>query len=133
MIKKLKVSVDGKTYDVTVETFDDASTTHPAAYQVPPPASPALVSSAAVAAPVAPKPSAAQPAAEGALVSPLAGKVVTIHVSVGDSVAAGAEVVTLEAMKMNTVISANAAGKVSRILVAAGDAVEEGQALVEFA
>ncbi len=59
--------------------------------------------------------------------------VVSIDVAVGDAVAEGQKVVTLEAMKMNTIVSAAAAGTVKAILVAAGDGVEEGQALIEIA
>ena len=65
------------------------------------------------------------------MASPLAAVVVSIDVNVGDAVTEGQKVVTLEAMKMNTIVAAPAAGTVKAILVAAGDGVEEGQALVE--
>ena len=42
-------------------------------------------------------------------------------------------VVVLEAMKMETEITAPRSGTVSAVLVAAGDAVTGGQALVEVA
>jgi biotin carboxyl carrier protein len=64
--------------------------------------------------------------------SPLAGKVVSIDVQPGQPVEAGAQLLTLEAMKMNTYVFAPAAGTVEEILVAAGDAVNEGQALVRL-
>ena len=38
----------------------------------------------------------------------------------------------LEAMKMETEITAPAAGTVATVLVAPGDAVQGGQALIEF-
>ena len=65
--------------------------------------------------------------------SPLAAVVVSIDVAVGDMVEEGQKLVTLEAMKMNTIVAAPAAGKVTAILAKAGDGVEEGQALVEVA
>ena len=79
----------------------------------------------------APKPVA--PAAAGSVVAPLAGKVVAIDVKVGDAVKEGDQVLTLEAMKMNTYIYADRAGKIAAINVAVGDGVEEGQALVAIA
>jgi biotin carboxyl carrier protein len=65
--------------------------------------------------------------------SPLAAVVVSIDVNVGDAVEEGQKLVTLEAMKMNTIVVAPAAGTVKAILAKPGDGVEEGQALVEVA
>ena len=45
---------------------------------------------------------------------------------------AGQVVVVVEAMKMNTSITAPLAGRVKTIPVAVGDNVREGQMLVEF-
>jgi len=56
--------------------------------------------------------------------------VVAINAKIGATVAAGETLITLEAMKMNTLISAPAAGTVKEIHVKEGDAVEEGQLLV---
>ena len=80
----------------------------------------------------APAPAAAPAAGAGDVISPLAGKVVSIDVKVGDTVAAGAQVATVEAMKMNTYIYASAAGAVSAIHVAPGDGVEEGAPLLRI-
>ena len=118
-MKRLRISVEGKSYDVEVELLDQGSTT-------PAPAASAPV--AVKAAPVAPA------AAGGASVtSPLAAMVVSIDVAIGDVVEAGQTVITLEAMKMNTIVSAPSAGTVSAIHVSASDAVEEGQAMVTLA
>jgi biotin carboxyl carrier protein len=51
-------------------------------------------------------------------------------VQVGQAVAEGAQLLTLEAMKMNTFVYAPKAGKVTAVLVNPGDGVEEGAALV---
>jgi biotin carboxyl carrier protein len=127
MNKKLRITVEGKTYEVLVEALDAPAS---------PLATPAPVAAqSVVAAPVvaAPAPKAAASAASGDIPSPLAGKVVAVKVSVGQSVKAGEEVVTVEAMKMNTPVSAVRDGKVEAVYVKAGDAVSEGQPLVKVA
>ena len=55
------------------------------------------------------------------------------HVKVGDTVKAGDTLVVLEAMKMETEITAPADGTVARVEVSVGDAVQGGQALIEWA
>jgi biotin carboxyl carrier protein len=70
--------------------------------------------------------------AAGDIPSPLAGKVVAVSVTVGQQVNAGDELVTLEAMKMNTYVYAPSAGTVAAVYVSAGDAVEENQPLVRL-
>ena len=125
-MKKLRVTVDGKTFEVSVEMLDTPAAATPV-YSAP------VVTSASVSAPVAkPRPAAAAPAAGGAgsVPSPLSGKVVSVDVQVGQTVAEGTQLLTLEAMKMNTFVYAPKAGKVTAILVNAGDGVEEGAALV---
>ena len=128
-MKKLRVTVEGKVYEVLVEMLDEGS----AAPAAPNPAPRAQ--SAAVTAPVNSTPvrTAAPAAAPGDIVSPLAGRIMSIDVQVGQAVAAGAQVATVEAMKMNTYIYATAAGKVAAVLVQAGDAVEEGAPLMRLA
>lgn len=131
-MKRLRITVEGKSYEVEVELLDEGFAPTTAA---PRPASSARVS-APVAAPrpAAPKPAAAPVAggAAGDVPSPLAAVVVSVDVAVGDTVEEGQKVITLEAMKMNTIVSATTAGTVKAINVAAGDAVEEGQSLVSI-
>jgi len=121
-MKKLRVTVDGKTYDVLVEILDE-----PVAAEHP-----AHVESAHVSSPPAKAPTASTSFAAGDVPSPLAGKVVSVEVKPGQKVEAGAQLLTLEAMKMNTYVFAPAAGTVEAILVSPGDAVAEGQALVKM-
>ncbi len=123
-MKKLRVTVDGKAYDVVVEILDEGG--------APDPIRPAHVEPAHVSAPPVSAPAASGAAAPGDVPSPLAGKVVSIDVKPGQQVAAGAQLLTLEAMKMNTYVFASAAGTVKEVLVAPGDAVAEGQALVRI-
>jgi pyruvate carboxylase subunit B len=66
------------------------------------------------------------------LKAPMPGLVVRIQVEAGQTVAAGAGVVVLEAMKMENELRAAAAGVVRTIRVRPGEAVEKGQVLVEF-
>jgi biotin carboxyl carrier protein len=124
-MKKLRITVDGKVFDVQVEELDDSSAGSSAGR--PP------VTLGASAAPVT-APATSSPAAAGGgpgdVLSPLAGRVVSVDCKVGDKVDAGAQLLTIEAMKMNTFVNASAAGTVSAVLVNAGDAVEEGQPLV---
>ena len=66
------------------------------------------------------------------LESPLPGQVIAVHVHAGQRVAAGDELVVVEAMKMEHAIKAPSDGVVSAVLCAAGDQVERGQALVDL-
>lgn len=127
-MKKLRITVDGKVFDVVVEALDEqgkpvapGQVAAPAFQQtsIAPPAS------------SAPKPAAPSAAAgPGAVTSPLAGRIVSIDCQIGQKVAAGAQLATVEAMKMNTFVYAAGDGTVASIEVNPGDAVEEGQVLV---
>jgi len=130
-MKKLRVTVEGKAYEVLVEILEEGQQS--AAPVSTPVAAP--VTSASVSAPAAaPKP-AAKPAVAGSgdVTSPLAGKLVSIDVKQGQTVTEGQQVATIEAMKMNTYIYAPKAGSVSAILANAGDGVEEGSVLLRIA
>jgi oxaloacetate decarboxylase alpha subunit len=59
--------------------------------------------------------------------------VVKILVKPGDSVAAGQQVLMLEAMKMETAVSASGAGTVTEIAVKVGDQVAVGDTLLAIA
>lgn len=123
-MEHLRITVDGKSYEVVVEKLGTDSSSAPA---------PAPVVQAAHARAVAPPPAAPapKPAAPGAgdATSPLAGLVQAIDVAVGATVKEGDLVITLEAMKMYTPINAVASGTITAIHVKVGDAVEEGQVL----
>lgn len=60
----------------------------------------------------------------------MAGSVWKIHVKVGDSVAKGQEVITLESMKMEIPIVAEVAGTVTELRVGENDFVDEGNVLL---
>ena len=65
--------------------------------------------------------------------APMPGKVLEVRVREGQTVAAGDPLVVLEAMKMETIATADAAGARRPVHVAAGAMVEPGQTLVELA
>jgi biotin carboxyl carrier protein len=67
-----------------------------------------------------------------ALKAPMPGLVVRVHVEAGASVAVGAGVVVLEAMKMENELRAAMTATVRAVRVKPGEAVEKGQVLVEF-
>ena len=123
-MKKLKITVEGKTYEVVVEIPDEVKSSGPVR----------VMSASPVSAPVSASPKAAAPAAAGPndVISPLTGKIAAIAVEVGAAVNEGDPVITVEAMKMNTYVNATRTGKVTAINVVVGDGVEEGQALLKI-
>jgi biotin carboxyl carrier protein len=120
-MKRLRITVEGKTYEVTVELPNETASSAPVA---------SAGVSAAASSPVSA--SALSAAGPGMVVSPLGGNLVGLSVKVGDTVKEGDQVAVLEAMKMNTYINAPSAGKIAEVLVAVGTAVQEGQALVRI-
>jgi biotin carboxyl carrier protein len=67
------------------------------------------------------------------IVAPMPGKVLQVAVRAGEHVAAGDTLLILEAMKMETRLTADAAAHVAEVRVAAGDMVNGGQVLVVLA
>lgn len=64
------------------------------------------------------------------VLAPIPGKVVAVHVALGDQVEEGQPVVVLEAMKMENELVAERAGKVASVGVEVGDIVASGAVLV---
>lgn len=132
-MKKLRITLEGKTYEVGVEVADGSVAAAPVAAPVA--AAPVAAPAPAAAAPApAPAPVAAAPVAAGAgaIICPMPGTVFKIRVAVGEQVAAEQELVVLEAMKMESPIYSHAAGTVAAILVKEGDSVSEGQVLIQM-
>ena len=127
---KLKITVDGKVYEVVVEISEP----EPPQPGYVPPASQTRVPATAKPAAAAPAPPSSAPVADESKVcrSPCAGVVVRVSAQVGQSSQVNDVLLVLEAMKMETAISSPIAGKVARVNVAVGDAVQAGQVLVEF-
>jgi pyruvate carboxylase len=74
----------------------------------------------------------ADPAAPGQVAAPLTG-VVTVSVAAGDAVEAGQAVAAIEAMKMESSVSAPIGGRVERVATASGKNVEPGDLLLVIA
>lgn len=114
-----KVTVEGKAYNVSFEG-DNVAVVNGKRYNI----------GVGAADKAAAKPAAAKGAGT-ALNSPLPGAVLRVSVKEGDTVAEGQEVLVLEAMKMETVVSAPAAGTI-HLLVKQGDQVQTGHPLAEI-
>ena len=69
---------------------------------------------------------------QGGLVAPMNGSIVRVLVGVGQTVEAGAQLVVLEAMKMEHSIRAPKAGVIKALYCQEGEMVSEGSALVAF-
>ncbi|MCG2909995.1 MAG: biotin/lipoyl-binding protein, partial [Stygiolobus sp.] len=67
---------------------------------------------------------------EGEVLSPMQGRIVTIRVKEGDTVTKGQPLLSIEAMKSETVISAPIAGTVQKVLVKPGQGVKKGDLLL---
>ena len=128
-MKQLRITVNGKSYDVSVEELGMGAS--PVAAAPVAPAAPAAPAPAAAPA-AAPAPVAAPTASgEGEPVnSPMPGTILDIKVSAGQSVSKGDVLVILEAMKMENEICADKDGVVGAVLVNKGESVESGKALL---
>jgi methylmalonyl-CoA carboxyltransferase small subunit len=128
---KLNITVDNKNYEVEVEVADSNA--------APMAAAPRLDTSLRIPAAVVNGAPAAHKVADSGPVneekvcrSPVSGIVVRVTSQVGQKIQSGDTLLVLEAMKMETNITAPAAGKIAKINVAQGDAVQGGLVLVEF-
>ena len=118
---KLRIYVEGTTYDVQVDILpENGGTASEAEAELP----------EVVGHPPHPKDTIPD---DNICRSPIAGAVVSVAVRAGDRVRQDDPVVTIEAMKMQTAIGAPLDGIVEEVLVKAGDAVKPGQVLCRLA
>jgi biotin carboxyl carrier protein len=124
---KLKLTIDGKVYEVEV---DAAESEQPRPGYVPPVGQTRVPAAVPRAAPAA----ASESVADESKVcrSPIAGVVVRVSAQIGQQIQANDVLMVLEAMKMETVITAPIGGKIAKVNASAGDAVQTSQVLVEF-
>ena len=130
---KLQIAIDGNTYEVEVEIAEEDSQTRMYPAYVPPQSRASDVPAAPVA---TPRPLAAgtEVVADESKVcrSPIAGVVIRCNVHAEEQIQANDLLMVVEAMKMETNVTAPAAGKIKNIRVQPGDAVQIGQVLIEF-
>ena len=72
-------------------------------------------------------------ASDGAILSPMPGKIIAVSVATGDTVSKGDKLVTLEAMKMEHSLTAPFDGTVTELNAETGGQVSEGTLLVQIA
>lgn len=127
--RKLRITVEGKQYEVTVDDITDGEGGHHGAPRgggehrsaSPPPSAPPRAPAAAAGA-----------AGQEDRVAPLGGVVTSVYVTEGAVVKAGDKVVEIEAMKQKNDVVAHRAGTVQNIKVKVGDAVESSQVLMSI-
>jgi methylmalonyl-CoA carboxyltransferase small subunit len=118
---KLQVTVNGSVYEVDVEVEEEPVPT----------LGTVLVSGGAPYA-ITPSQAKAPATSANALTSPMSGTVVKVLIEAGADVKSGDTLLVLEAMKMETELTAPKDGKVKSVDVAVGDAVQGGQVLIEW-
>lgn len=128
MLRKFKITIDGKEYLVEMEEIgapaQAAAPAQPISTPVPVPteASPQVEEAQA------PQPVAA--AGVDAIPSPMPGTILKVLVAVGDQVTENQPLLILEAMKMENEIVASSAGTITAIHVGQGQVVNPGDGLI---
>lgn len=128
MLRKFKITIDGKEYLVEMEEIgapaQAAAPAQPISTPVPVPteASPQVEEAQA------PQPVAA--AGADAIPSPMPGTILKVLVAVGDQVTENQPLLILEAMKMENEIVASSAGTITAIHVDPGQVVNPGDGLI---
>ena len=122
-MKKFKVTVNGKAYEVEVEEMGGAPAAAPAPQVAAAPTPAAAPAPAATPAP--------GPIPEGAITvkAPMPGKISALKAEAGKAVKRGDIILVLEAMKMQNDITATADGTLHEIRVNPGDNVKTGDVL----
>ena len=129
---KLRINIDGKTYEAEVEVLEEEASPHQPGYVPYPHVS---ATSPAVPAPGAYTSGHAAEvhgADEKLYRSPVTGLVNKVNVKPGQEIQPNELIMVLEAMKMETSMTAHHAGKVKSVNVAQGDPVKVHQILVEM-
>jgi methylmalonyl-CoA carboxyltransferase small subunit len=129
---KLQIGIDRRTYEVEVEVLQEDGAARPPSYG-PYPAVPATIQSTPSRI-AGPQPEALDGNVDEAKVcrSPVAGVVITVNIQPGQQLQANDLMMVLEAMKMETNVTAPGPGTVKAIKVQPQDSVKVNQVLVEF-
>lgn len=118
---KLRITIDGKVYEADVEAVDEEEE------EIPPPIRSTYPP------PVAHMAGSVDGKNANACTSPVMGLVIKVNVKPGQTVESGELLLVLEAMKMETNVTAPRAARIKAVHVAPGDSVKMHQVLVEFA
>ena len=139
-MKEFKIKINGNSYNVSINSMEDLFAEvevngTPYKVEMDKPVKqkvkvtlPAPAPVSETGAPVVQKPTVR--ANVGAVVSPLPGVILDVHVKEGEVVKIGQKLLVLEAMKMENVIEADRDGKIVEIKVSKGASVLEGAELV---
>lgn len=132
MLRKFKISIDGKEYLVEMEEIGGGAPQAPVVPQAPVTPTPPVAPQAPVAPEVPKTPTAASPVTSDVepLVAPMPGNILKLLVNVGDSVQENQPVMILEAMKMENEIVAHRSGVVKQICVEVNTMVNPGDPLI---
>jgi biotin carboxyl carrier protein len=139
-MKKLRLTLNGTVYEVTVEVLEDdeqyVTGSNMMSGLPSSPGAPRPRRAEPVAAPATPRPQApahAHTAADGnAITAPLAGTVRKVLVQAGETVEAKTQAFVLDAMKMDTYIYAPHHGTIQEVCVQVGDTVQVGMVLARY-
>lgn len=108
-MKVYKIKVNGKAYEVEVETVSENNEKIEVAKKAP-------VAQAS--------------GEEKAVKAPMAGTILSVKVNVGDQINVGDVLVVLEAMKLENEVKSQVAGTVAAINVSKGSAVKNGDVII---
>ncbi len=122
MIRRFKVKVNGRAYEVEIEELASVASRSSSAQTNNP-----SVDSSVSFAPVYSATAGIRP---GEIVSPIPGKVLQVMVEAGQEIQRGDELLIVESMKIENPILATRAGIVKDVKVAVGDQVRPGDLLV---
>jgi glutaconyl-CoA/methylmalonyl-CoA decarboxylase subunit gamma len=130
-MKRYKVHINGKSYEVAIEELADGPS-QPTAAPAPAAHAPAnQPQPAKAAAPVAPQtPQSDTGSAAGTIRSPMPGTILRVAIAPGDKVKKGDTLLILEAMKMENEILAPDDGSIREVNVAKGASVNAGDLLL---
>jgi len=128
---KLQIAIDGKSYEVEVEVLQEDAPIRPT--YAPYPAVPQTIQSTPTRN-AGPQPEPTNGNVNEAKVcrSPVAGVVIRVNIQLGQKLQANDLILVLEAMKMETNVTAPSAGTVKSINIHPQDPVKVNQVLVEF-
>lgn len=129
MLRKFKITIDGKEYLVEMEEIGGTPVAAPVAAAPTPAPAPVTAPTPAPEEPAAPAPVATGDTSD-AMTAPMPGTIIKMLVAPGDQVTENQPLLVLEAMKMENEIVANKAGTVAAIFVNKNDTVNAGDALI---